>query len=188
MTCVEKDAKGSYIQGTIDEILTDDEFSIWTFDCDKYDYKDMSFDWDSDIKYIVRHIDTFDLCPLMRLTIYGTPREGNNFDGSFIETRDARVNIIREIPTDICIAKEIEYLNNIHNINTISSCCGHGNSGHIVVHISDAYCMRDQLGYIPQINFEKDENMKTVSFDPKSACTCVEYALEKRKEIDEEYA
>jgi hypothetical protein len=48
--------------------------------------------------------------------------------------------------------------------------------------------MRDQLGYIPQINFEKDENMKTVSFDPKSACTCVEYVLEKRKEIDEEYA
>lgn len=41
------------------------------------------------------------------------------------------ITIFHNISVDSCIADEIETLNNIGNIFTLSSCCGHGNVGYI---------------------------------------------------------
>lgn len=56
------------------------------------------------------------------------------------------ITLIHNISVDDCIADEIEKLNNVHGIFTLSSCCGHGNTGYIIVAGSDMKVMID-LGY-----------------------------------------
>lgn len=94
--------------------------------------------------------------------------------------REANITIVHNIDVDSCIADEIEKLNNIDNIFTLSSCCGHGYTGYIVVAGSEIEKMT-RLGYemttLKYLDNEIDidkERIVLCAFKPKSECTCRE--------------
>lgn len=61
---------------------------------------------------------------------------------------------IPNVCCDVCIAKEIEYLNSI-GIKTLNSCCGHGNKDLAFVLVENAEKEMEKLGY------EKDPLFKS---------------------------
>lgn len=137
--------------------------------------------------YLVRGIDTRDLCVLMSLTVYGYPNEDEStiikhtygerneneyvFDGEWIDTQEKKV-IIRgeEISIDKCIANEIDKLNNEHDIMTCFSCCGHqAYKGWISV-LKESKDRMISLGYSPCEDNDQ-------CFESKSKCNCKRYNL-----------
>jgi len=92
--------------------------------------------------------------------------------------KEKNITIVHNIDVDSCIAGEIEKLNNIDNILTLSSCCGHGETGYIIVAGNKIEKM-NRLGYeitTPkymdnEIEFDKDK-VVLCSFKPKSECVC----------------
>lgn len=95
--------------------------------------------------------------------------------------KETTITIVHEIDIDSCIADEIEKLNNIDDIFTLSSCCGHGiNVGYIIVAGSEIEKMVS-LGYETtalkyldnEIEFDKDR-VVLCAFKPKSECICYE--------------
>lgn len=96
---------------------------------------------------------------------------------------EKEISITHTITVDSCIADEIEKLNNINKIYTEYSCCGHGDSGFIIVRSEDADKMCE-LGYEPIGGQHKivygatDTTAAYVriqcNFKPKSVCGCIE--------------
>lgn len=89
------------------------------------------------------------------------------------------IAVHHKISVDICIAEEIEKLNNDHNIFTLSSSCGHDKeSGSIIVAGSDIQEMID-LGYdIINIKYLSDDigtdnKIVMCGFEPKSKCKLI---------------
>lgn len=96
-----------------------------------------------------------------------------------ITHRETNITIVHSIDVDECIADEIEKLNNIDDIFTLSSCCGHGiNVGYIIVAGSEIEKMI-HLGYETtalkylesEIDLDKDR-VVLCAFKPKSECKC----------------
>lgn len=92
--------------------------------------------------------------------------------------KETSITIVHEIDVDSCIADEIEKLNNIEDIFTLSSCCGHGEAGYIIVAGSEIEKMT-HLGYETttlryldnEIELDKDR-IVLCAFKPKSECMC----------------
>ena len=107
------------------------------------------------------------------------------------------VEIIHKIDVDICIADEIERLNNVHGIFTLACCCGHGfEEDAFIVVVDNAYKDIDdlldvsinrmcKLGYEIRDSYTYDAytlnknnklkltKKKYISFKPKSKCKCI---------------
>ena len=87
------------------------------------------------------------------------------------------IRITHDISVDSCIADEIEKLNNEYDILTLSSCCGHGDAGYIIVSGSDIQKMMG-LGYkITSAKYLDNDitdvdRVVTCSFKPISICKC----------------
>lgn len=97
-----------------------------------------------------------------------------------VTRRETNITIVHSIDVDVCIADEIEKLNNIDDIFTLSSCCGHGNTGYIIVAGSEIEKMI-RLGYETtalkyldnEVELDKDR-VVLCGFKPKSECNCRE--------------
>ena len=96
-----------------------------------------------------------------------------------ITHKEKDIKIIHKISVDSCIADEIEKLNNENCISTLSSCCGHGNVGYIIVSGNDIEEMI-KLGY-KTTTFKYFDNdiigdyeIVLCAFKPKSKCDCIE--------------
>ena len=93
------------------------------------------------------------------------------------EHRETDVTVIHKITVDICIAEEIKKLNNDNDIFTLSSCCGHGETGYIIVAGDDIQEMI-KLGYEITANKYLDNDIISsdaivmCGFKPKSICKC----------------
>lgn len=94
--------------------------------------------------------------------------------------KEKDITLVHKISVDDCIADEIEKLNNMHGIFTLSSCCGHGKAGYIIVAGSDMHVMID-LGYNNMVLKYLDNDVEIegdriviMAFKPKSECKCVE--------------
>lgn len=92
--------------------------------------------------------------------------------------REKDITLIHKISVDECIAEEIEKLNNVYDIFTLSSCCGHGNAGYIIVAGSDMKRMID-LGYntvaLKYLDNDAEiggDRIVMMAFRPKSECRC----------------
>jgi hypothetical protein len=87
------------------------------------------------------------------------------------------ITITHDISVDSCIADEIKRLNNENRILTLSSCCGHGHVGYIVVSGNDIQKML-KLGYdMTTIEYfdndiVTDDRIAMCAFKPKSKCNC----------------
>jgi tRNA(Phe) wybutosine-synthesizing methylase Tyw3 len=98
--------------------------------------------------------------------------------GKIVSHKETDITIVHHISVDECIANEIEKLNNDNDIFTLSSCCGHGEVGYIIVAGSDIQEMV-KLGYQTialkyldnEIELEKDR-IVLCGFRPKSVCRC----------------
>lgn len=96
-----------------------------------------------------------------------------------ITHKEKDITIAHKISVDSCIADEIEKLNNEDNIFTLSSCCGHGNAGYIIVCGSEIQEML-KLGYeVTTIKYldndiVADDRIVMCAFKPKSECRCFE--------------
>lgn len=94
-----------------------------------------------------------------------------------IAHKEKGIRIAHEISVDSCIADEIERLNNKNGIFTLSSCCGHGNAGYIIVCGSEIKEML-KLGYeVTTIKYldndiVEDDRVVMCAFKPKSKCGC----------------
>ncbi len=106
------------------------------------------------------------------------------------------IEIKHKIDVDICLADEIEKLNNVHGIVTLACCCGHGfDEDALIVVVDNAYKDIDnfhdvsinrmrKLGYeikdfytydaytLNKNNKLKPTKKKYISFKPKSKCKC----------------
>lgn len=97
--------------------------------------------------------------------------------------KEADITVTHKISVDVCIADEIEKLNNENDIFTLSSCCGHGETGYIIVAGSDIQQMI-KLGYemtaMKYLDSDAiaDDRIVMSAFKPKSKCNCNE---EERK-------
>lgn len=94
--------------------------------------------------------------------------------------KEKNIIITHSIDVDSCIADEIEKLNNIDDIFTLSSCCGHGNTGYIIVVGSDIEKMihleygTTAIRYLDnEVELDK-ERVVLCAFKPKSECNCCE--------------
>jgi hypothetical protein len=93
------------------------------------------------------------------------------------EHKGTDVIIVHKVSIDSCISGEIERLNNDNNVLTLSSCCGHGDVGYIIVCGSDIQKM-SELGYktttIKYLDHDiiSDDTMVLCAFKPKSKCNC----------------
>jgi hypothetical protein len=94
------------------------------------------------------------------------------------EEEETLITILHRVSMDKCIAEEVEELNNVHNILTLFSCCGHGDIGYIVVHEHYEKAM-EKLGYKKSGRFststsagEDDHMNKYPAYEPKSECHC----------------
>ena len=94
--------------------------------------------------------------------------------------KEKDVTLVHKVSIDDCIADEIEKLNNIDDIFTLSSCCGHGEIGYIIVAGSDMQRMID-LGYntIASKYLDNDTEIEgdrivMMAFKSKSECKCIE--------------
>ncbi len=100
--------------------------------------------------------------------------------------QQVEITITQRILVDPCIAAEIKELNDVHNIDTHFSCCGHGygKQGYIIVKELDAGKM-ERLGYIRKgrrihwYGYYLTEKTKIKAhesvqfeFKPMSECTC----------------
>lgn len=92
--------------------------------------------------------------------------------------RETSIVLVHEIDVDSCIADEIEKLNNIDNIFTLSSCCGHGKAGYIIVAGGEIEKMTG-LGYETTALKYLDNDIESgkdrivlCAFKPKSECAC----------------
>jgi hypothetical protein len=89
--------------------------------------------------------------------------------------KEKGITITHDISVDLCIADEIEKLNNENNIFTLSSCCGHGHTGYIVVCGGDIQKMIE-LGYDMTTlkyldnDIVADDRTVVCAFKPKSEC------------------
>ena len=45
--------------------------------------------------------------------------------------KEKDVTLVHKVSIDDCIADEVEILNNVYDIFTLSSCCGHGDTPYI---------------------------------------------------------
>lgn len=95
-----------------------------------------------------------------------------------IAHRETNITIVHSIDVDTCIADEIEKLNNIDDIFTLSSCCGHGDTGYIIVAGSEIEKMirigyeTTALKYLDnEVELDKDR-VVLCGFKPKSECKC----------------
>jgi len=94
--------------------------------------------------------------------------------------KEKDITLVHKISVDDCIADEIEKLNNIHGIFTLSSCCGHGNAGYIIVAGSDMHVMVElgynniALKYLDNDTEIEGDRIVMMAFKPKSKCKCVE--------------
>ena len=90
---------------------------------------------------------------------------------------DKNIRIMHNISVDSCISDEIEKLNNEHDVLTLSSCCGHGDAGYIIVSGNDIQKMIG-LGYEVTAAKYLDNDITdidrvvTCSFRPISVCKC----------------
>ena len=90
---------------------------------------------------------------------------------------ETSIKITHSISVDSCISEEIEKLNNEHDVFTLSSCCGHGDAGYIIVPSNDIQKMIN-LGYGMTTSRYLDNDITTIdkmitcSFKPMSACKC----------------
>lgn len=93
--------------------------------------------------------------------------------------KEKDITIAHNISVDLCIADEIEMLNNKEGVFTLSSCCGHGSVGYIIVCGSEIKEML-KLGYevttIKYLDNDIVTNDRVVmcAFKPKSKCNCRE--------------
>ncbi len=102
--------------------------------------------------------------------------------------KEKNVILVHEIDIDSCIADEIIELNNIHHVFTLSSCCGHGKGGYIIVAGTEIDKMAD-LGYEmttlkyldSDIDLGKDR-ITLCSFKPKSECKCAQEEIDDKEE------
>lgn len=92
--------------------------------------------------------------------------------------KETDITVFHHISVDECIAKEIEELNNINDIFTLSSCCGHEQNGYIIVAGNDIKRMMD-LGYrtvtLKYIDNDAEidgDRIVMCAFRPKSECKC----------------
>jgi len=94
--------------------------------------------------------------------------------------KEKDITLVHKISVDDCIADEIEKLNNVNDIFTLSSCCGHGNTGYIIVAGSDIQTMTSlgyntiALKYIDNDTEIEGDRIVMMAFRPKSECECVE--------------
>lgn len=88
------------------------------------------------------------------------------------------ITVSHNISVDTCIADEIEKLNNIDDIFTLSSCCGHGENGYIIVAGRDIKRMIDlgydmvTLKYLDNDTEIEGDRIVMCAFRPKSKCIC----------------
>lgn len=91
--------------------------------------------------------------------------------------KETGIIITHNITVDSCIADEIKRLNNENGMYTLSSCCGHGHAGYIIVGGSDIQEMLN-LGYeMTAINYLDndiitEDRVVICAFKPKSKCNC----------------
>lgn len=91
--------------------------------------------------------------------------------------KETDIMITHNISVDSCIAEEIKRLNDKNGIFTLSSCCGHGNVGYIIVDGNDTEKMM-KLGYEMTTmkywdnDIMTDERVVMCTFKPKSECSC----------------
>ena len=92
--------------------------------------------------------------------------------------KETNITIVHEIDVDSCIAGEIEKLNNVDDIFTLSSCCGHGATGYIIVAGSEIEKMiglgyeTKALNYLDNDIESGNERIVLCAFKPKSECVC----------------
>ena len=97
-----------------------------------------------------------------------------------ITHKEKDITLVHKISVDDCIADEIEKLNNVHGIFTLSSCCGHGGGPYIIVAGSDMRTMMDlgynsiALKYLDNDAEIEGDRIVMMAFRPKSECKCVE--------------
>lgn len=65
---------------------------------------------------------------------------------SIIDTRNGRIQV------DRCLAKEVQFLNDVHKIKTIQSCCGHNKVEGWIAVSQDNIEEMEQLGYEHYVN------------------------------------
>ncbi len=90
--------------------------------------------------------------------------------------KETGITITHNIAVDGCIADEIKKLNNEEDITTLSSCCGHGESGYIIVMDKDIQKMVS-IGYeltsMKYLDYDILGDRVTIcAFKPKSKCFC----------------
>ena len=94
--------------------------------------------------------------------------------------KETNITIVHKIDVDSCIADEILKLNNEYDIFTLSSCCGHGETGYIIVAGSEIDRMiklgyeMTVLKYIDNDIILDKDRVVLCGFKPKSKCLCNE--------------
>ncbi len=95
-----------------------------------------------------------------------------------ITHKETDITVYHKISVDSCIAEEIRKLNNEDDIFTLSSCCGHGNTGYIIVAGSDIKKMMDigyetmAMKYLDNDAEIEEDRIVMCAFKPKSICNC----------------
>ena len=93
--------------------------------------------------------------------------------------KEKDITLVHKVSIDDCIADEIEKLNNIDDIFTLSSCCGHGDTGYIIVAGSDMQRMIDlgyntmALKYLDNDAEIEGDRIVMMAFRQKSECKCI---------------
>ena len=94
--------------------------------------------------------------------------------------KEKDVTLVHKVSIDDCIADEIEKLNNIDDVFTLSPCCGHGDTPYIIVAGSDIQKMMDlgyntiALKYLDNDSEIEGDRIVMMAFRPKSWCRCIE--------------
>lgn len=95
-----------------------------------------------------------------------------------ISHKEKDITVTHEISVDSCIADEIERLNNENKIFTLSSCCGHGSVGYIIVcgsEIQEMFKLGYEMTTIKYLDNDivADDKVVMCAFKPKSKCECI---------------
>lgn len=92
--------------------------------------------------------------------------------------KEIDITICHKISVDSCMAEEILKLNNVDKIFTLSSCCGHGDAGYIIVAGSDIQKMASlgydtiALKYLDNDAEIEGDKIVMCAFKPRSECKC----------------